>query len=57
MWCVCPEPKMVQKHEIQGVGNFVGDVNLLDPLSTSHLIKALLPAASRRLATACQERK
>lgn len=41
---------------LQDVGNFVGDVNLLDPLSTFHQIKALLPA-SRILATACQERK
>lgn len=38
---------------LQDVGNFVGDVN---PLSTFHQIKALLPA-SRILATACQERK
>lgn len=29
---------------------------MLEPLSTFHLIKALLPA-SRSLATACQERK
>lgn len=35
----------------QDVGNFVAEVNLLDQLSTFHLIKAPLPA-SRSLATA-----